>query len=294
MAIFNKRKVEGYDYDTCCGEEGNRLRTQARILHNFDMPVYDEIFESKVNATVLDIGCNEGDSAMDRLNGRNISEYIGIDRSIKAITAANNKYGDDCTHFYQMDVEAADFSVRLCQAMQRHNIDRVDVITISLLLLHLADPAALVRQLYPFLKPGGTIFIKDIDDRDNRAEGDGVGFFEESYAIANANKDSGNRNVGREVPMYLKEAGFKNIRCVRKGITTKGMNKEEREALFQTYYGFFIPDSLAQIEYEKQSKQSIYNYGWVSYYIPKIHDLFLMDGFNFTLGFQTYLATREW
>lgn len=293
MGLFSKKRVEGYDFDKCHDTEGERLRIQSKILYNFDAPIYDDMFAGKLDLTVLDIGCNEGDSAMDRLNGRSVSTYIGVDRSQVAINNAIKKYADDSAVFLKMDIEDEKFPVQLNMALQRYGIDQVDIITISMVLLHLVDPATLLRNLYPFLKKGGTLFVKDIDDRDNRANPDPSGMFLSAYDIADYCKDSGNRMVAREIPSYMKSAGFKNIRCVRKGLSTQGMTMDERMALCETYFGFFLEDCERQVDYDEDDKSALYNLGWCHYYLPKIKEMFNIPEFTFILGFQTYLATKE-
>lgn len=291
--IFTNRLVEGYDYNECVGTERTRLKVQSRILHNFDMPVINDIFAGKTNVTVLDIGCNEGDNSMDRLNGFSVSDYIGLDRSDIAINAAINKYGDDATHFHLMDVTSPKFPVDLCSVLQRYHIGKVDVIMLSMVLLHLEDPKELLEQLYPFLAKGGYIFIRDIDDRDNHATPDTNNFFERGYAIVDRCSTSGNRHVGRLIGDWLKDAGFKGVKCVRRGLSSSGMTDEEKIALFDTYFGFFAEDALANVEKTNGSEQSLADLGWCTAYLPKIKDLFVTPGFVFTLGFTTWVATKE-
>lgn len=291
--IFSNKLVEGYDYNDCAGTERIRLKTQSQILHNFDMPVINQIFNGKVNVSVLDIGCNEGDNSMDRLSGYCISEYIGLDRSDIAINAAINKFGDDMTHFYLADVTSPKFPVDLCSILQRHHLDKVDVIMISMVLLHLEDPKELLNKLYPFLAKGGYIFIRDIDDRDNHATPDTNNFFERGYAIVDRCSTSGNRHVGRLIGDWLKETGYSKVQCVRRGLSSSGMTDEEKMALYDTYFGFFEEDARAAVEKTHGSEQSLADLGWCAAYLPKIKDLFLVPGFVFTLGFTTWIATKE-
>lgn len=294
MALFFRKLQEGYDFDKCYTYEGDRLRLQAQLLRNFDKAVFDEVFHNRHDCVVLDIGCNEGDAAMDRLNGRSVSTYIGLDRSSVAITNANRKYADDCVvHFHQYDVESPKLSIDLHSLLKMYDVEQVDVITISMVLLHLENPCELIKQLRPFLKIGGIIYIKDIDDRDNVAVPDNGGLFKDSYEIAMDNRDSGNRQIGREIPSYLQQGGFSDIRRVRCGLSSVGMTTDERLALFDTYYGFFLEDSRVQVEYEQGSAKSLRNLGWCTFYLPQMRELFKDPNFNFTLGFCTYLATKE-
>ena len=293
MSIFAKARQTGYDYDLCATVEGARLRTQAQLLAGIDKPLYKQILSKYPGAVVLDIGCNEGDSALDRLSGLNVSEYIGIDVSDVAIKNAKKKYEDDTTHFFKLDITHPKAERDLNTILNSIGVQQVDFINISLLLLHLAEPEFVLEKLYPFLRRGGTIFVKDIDDRDNNANLDEQHLFADSYAIAMCNRDSGNRNIGREIPTWLKRYGYKNVNCVMKGLLSRGMDEKQKQALWDTYYGFFLEDSRAECAYTNGSKQSLLNLGWCSYYLPQMHEIFMMPSFEFTLGFCVYTATRE-
>lgn len=292
-AIRGENTIEGYDYDNIFVQEGERLRVQMTITRNFDLPVLKEIFANRKGVTVLDVGCNEGDQSMDRLTGFDVTNYIGIDRSTVAIEKATEKYKDDITHFYRIDVSSEMFPIELTGVLQRNHIDRVDVIICSMVLLHLEDPAEVLKQLYPFLNPGGVIFVRDIDDRDNCAEPDPNHTFDRGYAIVDRCKDSGNRHTGRNIGKWLTAAGFSNVRRVRKGLSSMGMTNDEKLALYETYFGFFMPDAEARVEEEPNNEHALADLGWCHYYLPKIKDIFLMPGFTFTLGFTTYIATKE-
>ena len=291
--IIAQKLQKGYDYDNVHDVEGNRLRVQMNITRNFDMPVLHEILDGKKDLKVLDIGCNEGDNSMDRLAGFDIACYIGVDRSAVAINNAKSKYKDDQTHFYKLDVSEPDVAVDLTGILQRNRIERVDVIMVSMVLLHLENPKKLLRTLYPFLAPGGVIFVKDIDDRDNRADPDPGHIFDRGYEIVDRCGESGNRHIGREIGGWLTDAGYQKVKCVRRGLSTLGMSNDERLALYETYFGFFMCDAEARVDKNPTDEQALADLGWCCYYLPKIKDTFVMPGFNFTLGFTTYIATKE-
>lgn len=289
---FTKNPIKGYNYDTCAETEGKRLRTQAALMHNMDLPIFQKILRERPGATILDIGCNEGDSAMSRIHGSGASMYIGLDISAKAIEAARKKYEDDVTHFIQYDVSSKALPVELYSILKQYGVEQVDVIIISLVLLHLEDPEDLINALFPFLKRGGAIYIKDIDDRDNKAVPDPEKMFERSTQIASHNRESGNRNVGRNVPTWLKRFGYKDITCHMKGLTSRGMTQEQRQALWDTYYGFFMDDTKAECKHTNCSKQALYDLGWCTYYLPQMYEIFMNPSFEYTLGFCVYTATK--
>lgn len=293
MAIFGKGRVIGYNYDNCAAVEGERLRKQANLLSAIDKPLYRNVLNKYHEAVVLDIGCNEGDAALDRLQGLDVSQYIGIDISAVAIEKANKKYADDTTHFFRLDITSPSANRDLYSILKQCGVEKVDVVNISMMLLHLVEPEFVLEKVYPFLRAGGTIIVKDIDDRDNIAKPDNTKIFEESYAIAMANRDSGNRNIGREIPTWLKRYGYTNINCLMQGICSRGMTDDQKQTLWDIYYGFFMEDSVAECKYTNGSKQSIYNLGWCHYNFPIMHEIFMLPTFEFTLGICVYTATKE-
>ena len=293
MAIFNKARKLGYDYNERASAEGKRLKVQSDLLLRSDKPIYTEVMNRHLGGTVLDIGCNEGDAAMSRFEGLEVGEYVGIDVSEVAVQHAQEKYGDDDTHFFVLDVMDNNAASMLASVLRGLRIDRVDVICISFVLLHVSDPDKLLKLVYPFLNVGGQIIIKDIDDGDNRATPDPDGRFAESYKIAATCRNGGNRIIGREIPRMLKSTGFRDIACRVKGISSIGMNEEQKQALWDTYYGFFTEVAKQECKYTNGGQQAIWNYGWCHYWLPTLHERFMAPTFEFTLGICTYTATKE-
>lgn len=276
-----------YDYTNSSETEINRLHTQAEILHNFEQPVFDRIISTIEKPIILDIGCNDGTASMKRLRDFDICSYTGIDISETAIENAEEKYGNENINFYCSDITDNNFSIFLSKIL---NNGKADIIIISLVLLHLEKPCELLKNLKSFLKSGGRIIIKDIDDRNNKTTYDPDGIFEFAYSIINRTPFSGNRHTGKNIINWLSECGYSDIKNEADGLSTSGMTIYERQALYETYFGFFIEDCEASVKnnsYDKAENDLL----WCKENLPKIKQLIENEDFVFSLGFTIVSAT---
>lgn len=279
---------KAYDYNNASESEINRLRIQTEVMKSFDIPVYRQLLSRIASPVILDIGCNNGEYAMSRLKDGGYSFYLGVDRSSQAIESARVHYADDSTVFICADLSEAGFENMIYKALS-HSGGFADIIIVSMVLLHLADPTDLLKKLHKLLREGGTIIVKDIDDRDNSSSSDPDGIFAHAYEIACRNMGSGNRHAGRNVPMWLDKAGYSSITLCKKGLSTDGMNSASREALFTTYFGFFEEDCQAQISIDPSAAEDLL---WCRENLPRIKECILREDFWFSLGFCMYTATR--
>ena len=76
------------------------------------------------------------------------------------------------------------------------------------------------------------------------------------------------------------------------GLSTVGMNDDERMALYHTYFDFQIPDAYTCLEAAPNDAATLQRFGWWVYNIPLIEDLFRRNEVEFTLGFVVYTAEK--
>ncbi|MGN0651182.1 MAG: class I SAM-dependent methyltransferase [Oscillospiraceae bacterium] len=278
--------TQAYDYSRASENEINRLKIQAEILRDFDKPVFDEILNQYHQPVIVDIGCNNGDCSMMRLRDREYLYYLGVDRSAQAVECAQNSYTNHNTEFICADVT----DEAMVECVKSHLPDKcggADIIVVSMLLLHLENPPALLFRLHSLLRCGGTIIVKDIDDRDNTVSFDPDGIFAYSYTIADRNCGSGNRHTGRNIPEWLGKAGYNRVTHHKTGLSTAGMSIAQREAVYTTYFGFFEEDCQAQMTLDPSAENDL---RWCRRHLPIIKEYLLKENFEFSLGFCIYSA----
>ncbi len=275
-------------------KEVKRLKIQQKLLETFDRPIYDKVLLNMNNIKVLDVGSNNGDFIMDRIgNVYDVEKIVGLEYDNKAVEYANKKYGiDNKIVFYNLNVEDEDLGEQLETIMENISIESFDVINISMVILHLKNPYKLLRELKTKLKPGGFIIIKDIDDGLNLAYPDENREFERVVNICGKNETAGHRKSGREIYTYLKRCGYKDIVLEKSGLSTIGMDNDERSALFHTYFSFILED-LKIMRERYPNNQDIYNdLKWYESIYDDLEIKFQEESFYFNLGFVLFTAKK--
>lgn len=294
VAVKKEVKSERFEnkYDVSDAKEKRRLMTQLAISRAFDMVAYDKAVEGKSNLTVLDVGANNGSFIMDRLGNRDeVTKIIGLEYDESAVQYANEHFAQKCS-FYQCDVERVDFEDTLLDALDKNGIEYVDIINISMLILHLKNPAKLLKILRRYLKPNGKIIVKDIDDGLNFVYPDPDGKFEKVIEICSMDHDAGFRLSGRQIYTLLINAGYKDVAMENACISTAGFDYDKKQALFDTYFGFILTDMRTLAKQQPDNKELVENYEWLEENFEEIEDAYYANNLLFNIGFMIFSAGK--
>ena len=288
--VREENKYFTYDNRT----ERRRLNTQQKLMRGFDAPAYDKVKEKYEKLVVLDIGTNTGEFVMDRLGAsENLEKLIGIEFDEKAVRYSNDTYGQEGKiEFYRLDAEADSFGDDLQEIMDSHGIKAFNVINLSMILLHLKTPYKLLKKLRAVLAKDGTIIVKDIDDGYNIAYPDENGDFAKAIEICGREELAGYRKSGRQIYTLLYRAGFKHVTQERLGLSTVGMDSDERSALFDTYFSFIGADLKQLLEKYPDDRRLKADSEWYDSVYDDLEERFQDDAFYFLLGFVLYTAQR--
>lgn len=289
LEVKKERKQSSYTVQEI---EDRRLRLQNDILKGFDDDVYQRVIGGFHMPRILDVGCGVGDMLISKIGDRQISAYLGVDRSQRQIDQAKAKHSKSGYHFLVADIEDSGFGDVLTSKMKQEGIDAFDVINISMVLLHLMNPTALLEGLRPLLSDKGTIIIRDIDDGINFAAPDPHNAFERIYKICDRDEQSGNRRTGRQVFVSLKRAGYREICLERQGLSSAAMTKEEKEVLFRMYFPFTLENAKIMMEKYPWNKDFQKDFLWYAEHYEALKQEFLQEDFIFSLGFMTYTAKK--
>lgn len=288
----SERKANMY-LDGADEREIKRLETQQILLKSFDSELYNQVAAEKETMRILDLGSNNGDLIMGRLGSKdNVGFILGLEYNSDIVKAANEKYESNKVHFEQCNLESDDFASILRKLCEKYNIPDFNVVNISMIMLHLKDPIKLLKAIRPFIKPGATIIVKDIDDGLNVAYPDDENLFSRAVSICSKDDLSGYRHSGRQIYTLLHKSGYKNIRLVKSGMDTSGMDYDEKEALFNIYFAFIKNDFNDLAKKDPDNSKYSENAKWINENYEKLENAFLEDDFFFTLGFVLFKAER--
>lgn len=275
-------------------KELKRLKVQQNLMEGFDKETYNKIIERYDDIRVLDIGSNNGDLIMNRIakNGR-VSLVVGLEYDLDIVNRANDKYNDDNAFFYQINVESDELCDKLDEILLKHQIDNFNVINLSMIILHLKNPFKVLKTIRKYLASDGSVIIRDIDDGLNYAYPDENGNFARVINICKQNETSGYRESGRQIYTLLKRTGYADIVLEKVGLSTIGMDFEEKEALFDTYFSFILDDCKIMTERYPNNENYLKDYNWYKNIYNDLEERFQDDAFAFSLGFMLYTARKK-
>ncbi|MDO4931146.1 MAG: methyltransferase domain-containing protein [Prevotellaceae bacterium] len=274
-------------------QEKNRLHVQKDLLHNYDWDVYENALIGKERLAVLDVGCNEGYDIMDKFGDRpEVSYILGIDINEDAVDSAQTKYGAENVYFRVINVEDSEFSDNLSDIMEELQLESFDLINVSMLLLHLKEPNKLLKKLRKFLKKGGMLVVRDIDDSLTFVCPDTNDDFSHAIQICNRDDYAGYRHSGKEVYGMLIDAGFKEVRLVKKGLDSSGLTKNQKLDMFDIYFSFIYEDTRQLYNNNPENRIREDDFNWIKGHYEQLRERITCSNVLYQLGVVTYTAVR--
>lgn len=277
-------------YSTEKDVEKIRLKAQNRFFNAYAKQYLDEVFSKYENPSVLDIGCDNGDNIIMRLEGRNYSFLLGVDKNASAIEEANRVHSSENRAFIDCDITSNNFLRDIFTQMQKFRILGFDIIHISAVLLHLGKIDDLINNLYMLLNPGGTLFIQDEDDGVNLAYPDSK-YFDDCFYIWEHSNESGDRASARKLPLVLKKANFKNIKLLSSTISSIDFDGQYKEELWDLYFNpeLWSADSAAYFD----TYEAFDLYKTVSERHTEMKESYMQGKYFITLGIFFYIAVKD-
>ncbi len=180
-----------------------RLEAQVRLVR----PLENDFLLAaglSPDAWLLDVGCGPGFFA-ERAARELVPEgrVVGVDVDSSLLEVARARIGESLSNLELV----AGTGVRL-------PVDdaQVDFSYARFLMQHLADPAAVVREMQRATKPGGVVGLVDTDDGSLLVHPAPAGFDELVEASFRAQQArGGDRHVGRKLKALLAEAGLVDV-----------------------------------------------------------------------------------
>lgn len=234
--------MKSHDVYQLEGELG-RLAAQNHLFREAEGGAYSRILHRHPQACVLDVGCNNGTKLVNRFAYPAIENVVGLEFHANLAERAQANFGDEHYAFYHCDVEAATFGQQLDRIMMERGIEAFDIIHISLVLLHLDCPTAVLNTLRRVLSPQGELLIvepvdslmKITPDPQNLCGGFVSAMADDPYA--------GNRSFVHALPKLLEDCGYEHI-STQPQIIFGDTNQGDRKAnMFEIICSFLGEDA---------------------------------------------------
>ncbi len=265
--------------------EVERLKCEDALLYDIESNIYDKLFFNRDDLNVLDANVLYAGSQARRLYRKEVKYYMGLCYTEDAVEAYNNLYPQENSKYYFINFNDNHFELQIKKYMNEMGITGFDLINISMLILDLKDPLRVLSKLRRFLNPNGMIYIRDIDDGVNLYYPDEKGLFKKYFELAGADKYSGFRYSGRQIYSYLKEIEAKEIKLELCGLSTIGMDYEQKQNYFQSYFTFLQNEYGRLLKEEPENKKYIEAYNWLEENMWTIEESFFKSDFFFNGGY---------
>lgn len=271
-------------YDPSIKLERRRLKRQAAYSEKHDAESFAYAVERigrREGLIGLDIGCADGYVTEIRFKPEfGFEKVIGLDRNetlIEKVRAEDH----GMFHYHHIDLESRDFEDDLEDMMEEEGIDAFDVIFSALTLHHLKNPVRLLMKLRKYLRKGGAIIIRGVDDGGMMAYDDG-GLVEEILADCLRQASVSDRYHGRKFFPWLRGIGFSDIKIRYQFDDTTEMDSEERIDFFHYYFDFRQSYTRKAVEREPDNPQFIEDHERMLANLDKMEEMFLKPDFYFS------------
>ena len=184
-------------------KELDRLQQQVNITLTDEQKIWQEIGLT-AHLKVLDLGCGSGIISSELAKITYPEEVIGIDLSESMLKQA-------CWLKNSQGIRNLSFQVG--NAYQLNFPDNYfDFVYSRLLFQHLQEPAQVLQNIYRILKPGGILYILDVDDRWFTLYPEPKSFASLSQKLSSLQKSQGgDPYIGRKLGSYVHQAGFEQV-----------------------------------------------------------------------------------
>jgi len=271
-------------YDSSIRPERKRLRRQAAYSEKHDAISFEYALErmgNRKDLIGLDVGCADGYVTELRFKEEyGFRKVIGIDQNRSLIEKVQS---EDHGHFYYhvMDIEARDFDDRMEELMEDENIEKFDLIFCALTLHHLKNPLRFLMKVRRFLRKGGALIIRGVDDGAMIAYDD-EGLVEKILDDCTKQSNASDRFHGRKYYPWLRSVGFSDIKMNYQVDDTASMDAEEREDFFHYYFDFRLQYTLRPLKKEPDNPEFIKDHERMEANLDRLEELFVKPDFFFS------------
>ena len=269
--------------------EMQRLQLEDELLFEYEKPLYDKLMFDKEGLDVLDLSVLNPRSTIRRFNRAEVKNVVALSYSDGVIAEGNDLSSEmEGIDFYKFNPAQDSVYDDLPPIMHKAGVEQFDLINLTMAFLDLKNPFKTLNRLKKFLRPGGMMFVRDVDDGVVFAYPDRDKLFEQFKEFYKYDTLSGSRNSARQVFNVMKKLGAKQVKLERCGINTASMDYDHKRLLFKSWFSF-IPNDFRQILKEQPNNEKAKEVmNWVDEYYDDLEEEFFGDDFLFNSGYFIY------
>lgn len=274
-------------------QELARLSVQSQLLHPCETPVFTQLFSGQSGLNILDIGCNNGSKTVAWFSSDAVSSVIGLEFNAGLAKEAQSRFGSDRFSFYACDVESDHFSADLQKLMDRHGVEHFDVIYLSLVLMHLRNPSALLQQLRSVLKPNGLLIVLESNDYASVLPPPHTKLLQEFLDMLQRDPFAGNRSIGPCLPEMVTACGYTNPVIWFDSIQAQSGESAKKDAIFQTLFSY-LPEDVLLLCQENPNHPEYQQWAyWLQQNFEQLKQAVLQEDTPVTMGVRLMSCRRN-
>ena len=248
-------------YNPAAGKEFRRLKIQAKNTRDADMPAIDYVVKriGKPNLNILDAGCAYGYVTHDRFASFDTSKVLAVDVSDKCLQYAREHNPDDNIFYEKLNLESENFEDELEELMDKHGIDKFDIIFSSLVIHHLKNPNKFLRRIRRYLSNDGYIIIRGSDDGSIVTCNDD-GLLSKVVDMHLKTDGISDRLNGRKIYSQLIASGYKNVKMMNYIKDLSGLDLDERYDVFLERFSYrrnYLQTALDADPYNMEKRNAL-------------------------------------
>lgn len=223
-------------YDSAGKGELEIFRLRERRNYKIDIEAISYV-KSQMNRqkyNVLVLGCAYGFVAESRFGlDDDMETVICIDKNEEVIAKAKELYKDyPHMKFYAVEIQSESYVERLRDILKENGIDAIDIVYCADVFRYFTNAQTCIRNTRKFMRAGGFLISKGGDDANKMAYPDEEHRLDDLLDACRRLNGMPNYDVGRELPLFIQNAGL-YIREIKIDLmSTINMTFEEKENLF--------------------------------------------------------------
>ena len=277
-----------YDEDE---QEKNRLRAEDVLLAKYEKPIVERLLEGRENVVCLDVNVLSTRGSFARLEYPQISNVIALTYNedvAKRGNARKLESENGKIDFFTVQFESGDFDKQLERCLEEAGVDGIDFVYLSMAIMDMKKPFKVLQAIQNYLNDDAVMIVRDVDDGAVFAYPDKDGLFAKFQSFYIHNIYSGYRYTGRQVYSYVKKMEPKEIVLERYGINTSNMKRNDKKALFESWFSFIPNDFSRMLRENPDSKIAREVVNFCKEHYDELNEQFFSRDVLFSAGYVIY------